>query len=104
LANNAENYMAIMEDNCRFDISGQVSALRTPTLIVTGELDDTSVAGKQPLESARQLTRLIPGSELLLVSGAKHYPQIDQAEFVTERVLSFLKKTLANEPPFKSAK
>jgi 3-oxoadipate enol-lactonase len=102
LANNPENYMAIMEDNCRFDISGQVSAIRAPTLIVAGELDDTSVAGKAPLDSAKQLNRLIAGSELLAVPGAKHYPQIDQAEFVTERVQRFLQKTLANEPPFQA--
>ncbi len=103
LANNPENYMAIMEDNCRFDISTQVSAIRAPTLIVAGELDDTSVAGKQPLDSARQLNRLIAGSELLVVPGAKHYPQIDQSEFVTERMLGFLTKTLAHEQPFKAA-
>ena len=103
LANNPENYMAIMEDNCRFDIRGQVSAIRAPTLIVAGELDDTSVAGKQPLDSASQLSRLIAGSELLAVPGAKHYPQIDQAEFVTERVLGFLTKTLAREQPFNAA-
>ncbi|MDB5794393.1 MAG: Alpha/beta hydrolase fold [Noviherbaspirillum sp.] len=103
MANDPDNYMAIMEDNCRFDISTQVAAIRAPTLIVAGALDDTSVAGKAPLDSAKQLNRLIPGSELLVVPGAKHYPQIDQAEFVTERVLDFLKNALANEPPFRAA-
>jgi len=103
LANNPENYMAIMEDNCRFDISGKVGAIRAPTLIVAGELDDTSVAGKQPLDSAKQLNRLIAGSELLVVPGAKHYPQIEQPEFVTERMLGFLSKSLVREPPFTAA-
>lgn len=90
LANDPENYIAIMEDLGRFDSSERLGAIRCPTLIVAGGADDSSVAGRQPLDSAKRLHGLIPGSQLAVVAGAHHYPQIDHAEEFNSRVLGFL--------------
>ena len=97
LANDPETYIAIMEDLGRFDSSDRLGAIRCPTLIVAGGADDSSVAGRQPLDSAQRLNGLIPGSQLAVVAGAHHYPQIDHADEFNSRVLDFLKETALAE-------
>jgi 3-oxoadipate enol-lactonase len=90
LANDPETYIAIMEDLGRFDSTERLGAIRCPTLIVAGGADDSSVAGRQPLDSANRLHGLIPGSRLVVIEGAHHYPQIDHAAEFNGRVLDFL--------------
>jgi 3-oxoadipate enol-lactonase len=99
LANNPDNYIPILEDLCYFDCSGQLGEIRCPTLIVAGDADDTTVAGRGPLDSATRLHSLIPGAEMAVVPGAKHYPQIDNAVFFNARVTGFLEKAAGNERP-----
>jgi pimeloyl-ACP methyl ester carboxylesterase len=93
LANDPENYIEIMDDLGRFDSSERLSAIQCPTLIVAGGDDASSVAGREPLDSARTLHRLIAGSELAVIPGAYHYPQIDHAEAFNARVLDFLTRS-----------
>lgn len=94
LANDPENYIEIMDDLGRFDTTARLPAIRCPTLIVAGGDDASSVAGRAPLDSARTLNRLIAGSELAVIPGAFHYPQIDHAATFNARVLAFLRRTV----------
>ncbi|HET9150047.1 MAG TPA: alpha/beta hydrolase, partial [Alphaproteobacteria bacterium] len=97
LANDPESYIAIMDDLGRFDTSEKLGAIRCPTLIVAGDGDATSVAGREPLDSAKTLHRLIPSSKLVVIEGANHYPQIDHAEEFNRTVIGFLTEALAGE-------
>ncbi len=90
LANDPANYIEIMDDLGDFDSRDRLGRLVCPTLIVAGDGDATSVAGRAPLDSATLLHRLIPGSELAVIAGGHHYPQIDHADAFNERVLAFL--------------
>jgi pimeloyl-ACP methyl ester carboxylesterase len=93
VANDPDNYIEGMDDLGRFDSRERLSSIRCPTLIVAGGDDASSVAGREPLDSARTLHRLIPRSELKVVDGAFHYPHIDHADRFNENVLGFLRRT-----------
>jgi 3-oxoadipate enol-lactonase len=97
LANDPASYIAIMDDLGRFDSQDRLGQIRCPTLIVAGGDDASSVAGRQPLDSAMALNRLIAGSELAVIAGAHHYPQIDHAAAFNARVLEFLTKSVRTE-------
>ncbi len=90
IGNDPANYIEIMEDLGRFDSRDGLPRISCPTLIVAGDADATSVAGRAPLDSATLLQRLIPGAELAVIGGGHHYPQIDHADVFNERVLAFL--------------
>ncbi len=90
IANDPESYISLMEDLGRFDIRDRIGKIGCPTLIVAGAADATSVAGRQPLDSANTLHRLINGSKLTVIEGAHHYPQIDHPEMFITRVVQFL--------------
>jgi pimeloyl-ACP methyl ester carboxylesterase len=93
--NDPDNYIAIMDDLGRFDSRPRLPEVRVPTLIVAGGADRTSVAGKEPLDSAKTLHRLIPGAELAVIDGAFHYPHLDHAGEFNARVIEFLTATTA---------
>lgn len=90
LANDPAAYIEVMEDLGRFDSRPRLPRLACRTLIVAGSDDASAVAGRAPLDSARILHGLIAGSELAVMSGSQHYPQIDQAAAFNARVLAFL--------------
>jgi 3-oxoadipate enol-lactonase len=94
LANDPATYIEIMDDLGRFDSRERLAMIRCPTLIVAGGDDASSVAGREPLDSARTLNRLIAGSELTVIPEAFHYPQIDHAEAFNARALEFLVGTV----------
>jgi 3-oxoadipate enol-lactonase len=65
----------------RRSLLGEVGAVSVPTLIICGETDEPF------LEPSRQMHEAIPGSELVIIPGAGHGPQMEApAEF--NRVLS----------------
>jgi 3-oxoadipate enol-lactonase len=97
LANDPDSYIAIMEDLGRFDSTARLGDIRCPTLIVAGGADNSSVAGRRPLDSATGLHALIPGAELAVIQGAHHYPQIDHAAEFNARVLQFLTMTVGRQ-------
>jgi 3-oxoadipate enol-lactonase len=90
LENDPQTYIEIMDDLGRFDSTGRLHQIGCPTLVVAGGADASSVAGREPLDSATTLHRLIATSELAVIAGAQHYPQIDHAEAFNARVLAFL--------------
>jgi 3-oxoadipate enol-lactonase len=59
----------------------KLHAIEVPTLIICGENDDPM------LEASRQMHERIPGSELVVIPGAGHTPQIERAA-AFNRVLS----------------
>lgn len=93
LANHPDHYIAVMEDLGRFDSTARLAAVTCPTLIVAGGEDNSSVAGRHKLDSANRLHGLIPGSQLAVIAGAHHYPQIDHAAEFNARVIDFLRAT-----------
>lgn len=95
--NDPENYIAVMEDLGRFDSSARLPEIGVPPLIVGGSADHTSVAGKEPLDSAKTLNRLIAGSRLAVIEGAFHYPHLDHADEFNASVMEFLATELANQ-------
>ena len=68
-----------------FDLSHELSKVSTPTLIITGEKDETT-----PVGAAEAIQRRIEGSELVVISGAMHLSNIEAADFFNRRLVSFL--------------
>lgn len=97
LANAPASYIEIMDDLGRFDSSAGLGRISCPTLVVAGDADTTSVAGREPLDSATTLHRLIPESEMAVIAGAHHYPQLDHAAEFNARVLAFLHRALGSQ-------
>jgi 3-oxoadipate enol-lactonase len=90
LANDPLHYAEVLDDLGHFNSCDELHTVTCPTLIVAGDADTSVVAGRAPLDSARMLHGLIPGSELAVIAGARHYPQIDHADAFNARVLAFL--------------
>jgi 3-oxoadipate enol-lactonase len=68
-----------------FDPLDRLPAITTPTLVVVGAEDAST-----PLEMAEQIHERIPSSELVVLEGAAHLSNIDQADAFNEAVLRFL--------------
>jgi 3-oxoadipate enol-lactonase len=68
-----------------FDLSHELSKVSTPTLIITGEKDEST-----PVGAAEAIQRRIEGSELVVISGAMHLSNIEAADFFNRRLVSFL--------------
>lgn len=68
-----------------WDIRPQLRQIRSPSLIIQGEQDQYA-----PLSHAETIADNIPESELWIVPGAGHNPQVENAELFNERVLAFL--------------
>jgi pimeloyl-ACP methyl ester carboxylesterase len=88
--NDPATYIEVMDDLGRYDRTAELGKIRCPTLIVAGDADATSVAGRAPLDSANVLHRGIAGSTLAIVKGALHYPQIDHVDEFNRIVGGFL--------------
>ncbi len=96
LANDPTNYAEIMNDLGEFDSTDRLAKVSCPTLVIAGESDVTPVAGDRPLASAMALHQLIKRSELAVIEGAHHYPQIDHADVFNTLVLEFLSRTMTD--------
>ena len=66
------------------------AAFDRPTLIVWGALDTTT-----PLEQGRRLAKLLPGSELAVMPGIGHMPQIEDPAGFDRLLLAFLRRVTA---------
>jgi pimeloyl-ACP methyl ester carboxylesterase len=86
-------YAAAYEVLATTDLIDGVHAIDCPTLIVTGEHD----VGSTPRMSAEIHAR-IPGSELVVVDGLKHYLHIEAAAQVADLITGFL-RNLPGSPP-----
>jgi 3-oxoadipate enol-lactonase len=68
------------------DLRDVVSRIRAPSLIVAGELDESA-----PLRQSEELHAAIAGSELVVLRGAAHLTNVEQAEEFTGVVTTFLR-------------
>ncbi len=69
------------------DLTDQLQAIRTPTLIVVGA-DDPGT----PVAASRTIQERIRGAELVVLQSASHLSNIEQAQAFTDTVLAFLAK------------
>ena len=69
----------------RFDVSGQVGRISSPTLVIHGA-DDRYV----PPANARTLAQAIPDAKLRVFEGAGHLVFIERATDVNREVVAFL--------------
>jgi 3-oxoadipate enol-lactonase len=70
-----------------FDVSRVLSKVTVPTLIMVGERDQST-----PLSAAEAIHERIQDSELVVIPGALHLSNIENAAFFNERLLAFLAK------------
>jgi 3-oxoadipate enol-lactonase len=68
------------------DLRTVVSRIRAPSLILAGELDQST-----PLQQSEELHTAIAGSELVVLPGAAHLTNVEQAEEFTRVVTNFLR-------------
>jgi 3-oxoadipate enol-lactonase len=68
-----------------FDVSHELSKVSMPTLIVTGEKDETT-----PVGAARAIQQQIEGSELVIMPDAMHISNIESAGLFNQSLASFL--------------
>jgi len=66
-----------------YDLHGQLSKIRTPTLIIHGDYDPI------PLAAAEQIHRAIPGSKFEVIKECGHFPFIEQPEKFIEVIKLF---------------
>src|SRR3712207_118896 len=69
----------------RFDVSGEVGSITSPTLVIHG-VEDRYV----PVANAVALAEAIPGAKLRVLEDAGHLVFIEQAADVNREVVSFL--------------
>jgi 3-oxoadipate enol-lactonase len=81
----AEGYAACCEAIARWDARSDVSAIRTPTLVVSGE-DDVAT----PPEDGAFLAASIPGAELTVLPECAHLANIEQPALFTRALLGHL--------------
>jgi pimeloyl-ACP methyl ester carboxylesterase len=67
------------------DLRPVLPTIRVPTLLLAGEED-----ARSPVAVARKMQRAIPGSELVLLSGAGHQSNIEAADRFNDEVRRFL--------------
>ena len=67
-------------------------ALALPTLIIWGALDRTT-----PLAQGQRLAQLIRGSELAVMAGVGHMPQIEDPAQFNALLLAFLRRVALRE-------
>ncbi len=72
---------ALME----LDVVDRLSEIRGPTLVIVGAEDPST-----PVEVARSLHERIAGSQLCIIKGARHLPNVEQAEAFNARLMAFL--------------
>jgi 3-oxoadipate enol-lactonase len=69
----------------RRDLQETLSAVRTPTLVVCGELDKA-----QPVRESKAIAAALPGARLAIVPGAAHLSTVEQPRLVNDLLVPFL--------------
>jgi class 3 adenylate cyclase len=78
--------IALMQMNQKIDISGVLSAIRVPTLVIH-RMQDTAVS----IEAGRYLAQHIPGARLAEFAGADHLPYVgENADDITDEIQEFV--------------
>jgi pimeloyl-ACP methyl ester carboxylesterase len=68
-----------------FDVSQKISKIAAPTLIITGEKDEST-----PVSAAEAIREQIAGSELVVMPGALHLSNIEAADLFNRTLTKFL--------------
>ena len=82
----ADGYIAVCAALRDADLRDVVSRIRAPSLILAGELDQSA-----PLRQSEELHTAIAGSELVVLPGAAHLTNVEQADEFTRLVTKFLR-------------
>jgi 3-oxoadipate enol-lactonase len=82
----AEGYAACCEAIASWDARSDVSAIRTPTLVLSGE-DDVAT----PPEDGAFLAAAIPGAELTVLPECAHFANVEQPTLFTRALLGHLR-------------
>jgi 3-oxoadipate enol-lactonase len=82
----AEGYVAVCAALRDADLRDVVSRIRAPSLILAGELDQSA-----PLRQSEELHTAIAESELVVLPGAAHLTNVEQADDFTRIVTRFLR-------------
>jgi len=99
LDNDPDAYADVLYDLGRKDFSRRLGEIACPTLVVGGDSDQNVVAGRHPLDSPMRIRALVPGANLAIMPGSRHYPQIDNPELFNAIVIPFLKHSIAPARP-----
>jgi 3-oxoadipate enol-lactonase len=86
-ATKATGYIGCCHAIAALDLTGRLSAVRTPTLIIVGEEDPAT-----PVAASRTIHERISGSELVILKSASHLSNIEQAHSFDQALLEFLAK------------
>lgn len=68
-----------------FDVSQKISKIAAPTLIITGEKDEST-----PVSAAEAIREQIEGSEVVVMPGALHLSNIEAADLFNRTLTKFL--------------
>lgn len=80
-----QTFLAQIQAVMGFNVEDRVSAIRAPTLVITGDADVLI-----PPENSRRLAARIPNAHLQIIEGAGHAVFIEQADVFNRVVLEFL--------------
>jgi pimeloyl-ACP methyl ester carboxylesterase len=84
---NPKAYRASMRAMGRFDVIGQLSQIKQPTLVISGEEDTTVLVVNQQI-----LADAIPRARRIAIANGGHAVSIDQADAFNAVLLGFLSK------------
>jgi pimeloyl-ACP methyl ester carboxylesterase len=79
------SYLKMLEASVAQDRAAPIEQIRVPTLVIAGDEDRVL-----PPALTRDMTRRIPGAELVMMEGIGHFPNLEQPERFNEIVLPFL--------------
>ncbi len=71
----------------RTDYTTQLKVISVPALVVAGEQDKLI-----PIETAREMADLIPGSKIEIIPGTGHMPMMESPDLLSKVLLDFIKR------------
>jgi pimeloyl-ACP methyl ester carboxylesterase len=74
-----------------FDVLTRLGEIRTPTLIIVGDLDRGT-----PVAAARQLHESIPGSQLAIIQDVAHFTMLERPDLVNQHIDALLDRVLVD--------
>jgi 3-oxoadipate enol-lactonase len=85
IATPREGYAGCCEAIAAMDLTGDLSLITAPTLVVSATEDPST-----PPEHGRRIAELIPGARFEVVPNARHIASIEQADLITALIQEFL--------------
>lgn len=85
-------FFTLLEEMDRHDIQHFGPMIKLPTLIMGGTHDPLC-----PLPLVRRMNRVITGSELKIIEGARHVPQVEYPQMVYRHIMKFMLQNRLNE-------